>query len=143
MSKCGGYYKTNLRFSYQGPVRILEEELHEDRVESIQWCNTPNELRFISGSRDGTARIWTFAHQRWNTLVLNMKTDDNTDPRKKNTTKDKPAPTTTTSTSRSGRTTRTAPSNDASNAGEGSGSNNNTNDQVRITTGSPHAKWAF
>ena len=32
-----------------GPIRILEEELHEDRVDSIQWCNTPNELRFLSG----------------------------------------------------------------------------------------------
>ena len=33
-----------------GPIRILEEELHEDRVDSIQWCNTPNELRFLSGN---------------------------------------------------------------------------------------------
>ena len=29
----------------QGPVRILEAEYHQDRVESIQWCNTPHELR--------------------------------------------------------------------------------------------------
>jgi bromodomain and WD repeat domain-containing protein 1/3 len=27
--------------SEEGPVRILEEEAHDDRVDSIQWCNSP------------------------------------------------------------------------------------------------------
>ena len=92
-----------------GPVRILEEELHEDRVESIQWCNTPNELRFISGSRDGTARIWTYANQRWKTLVLNMRTGDNQEPSKR-------TEKATTSSSRSGssRSANVQDSNDAS-----------------------------
>ena len=41
----------------EGPQRILEDDSHSDRVDSIQWCNTPA-LRFLSGSKDGTARIW-------------------------------------------------------------------------------------
>ena len=47
----------------------------------------PKFLLFLlnySGSRDGTARIWTYANQMWNTLVLNMKTEDNQEPSKKN-----------------------------------------------------------
>ncbi len=63
-----------------GPQRILEEESHDDRVDSIQWCNRPDQLKFVSGSKDGTARIWTFKAKRWHTLVLNMKTGDNSRP---------------------------------------------------------------
>jgi bromodomain and WD repeat domain-containing protein 1/3 len=62
------------------PKRILEEEAHDDRVDSIQWSNTPAKLRFVSGSKDGTARIWTYRGRRWSTLVLNMRTGDNTEP---------------------------------------------------------------
>ena len=88
-------YKMN---GAEGPVKILEEEFHQDRVDSIQWCNTPNELRFLSGSRDGTARIWTFINQRWKIIILNMKTGDNQDPFKKNPVQQQ---TTVVSTSRS------------------------------------------
>ena len=59
-----------------GPQRILEEGQHEDQVDSIQWCNT-SQLRLLSGSSDGTARIWTYQGGRWNTLVLNMTQNDN------------------------------------------------------------------
>ena len=107
----------------EGPVRILEEELHEDRVDSIQWCNTPNELRFLSGSRDGTARIWTYANQMWNTIVLNMKTEDNQEPSKNKNSTQTQQPTTMVSTSRSGRQT-----NSAMNMNEES----DTNSQVKI-----------
>ena len=107
----------------EGPVRILEEELHEDRVDSIQWCNTPNELRFLSGSRDGTARIWTYANQMWNTIVLNMKTEDNQEPSKNKNSTLTQQPTTMVSTSRSGRQT-----NSAMNMNEES----DTNSQVKI-----------
>ncbi|XP_039288557.1 bromodomain and WD repeat-containing protein 3 isoform X2 [Nilaparvata lugens] len=55
-----------------GPHRILETEPHADRVDSIQWAHSG--LRFISGSKDGTAIIWRFAHQRWKTQVLSMAT---------------------------------------------------------------------
>ena len=100
----------------EGPIRILEEEFHEDRVDSIQWCNTPNKLRFLSGSRDGTARIWSFTNQRWSTLVLNMKTGDNSEPTKKNA---QVTPQPQTSTSRSGRTiAQVSESTNDSNPGE-------------------------
>lgn len=55
---------------YEGPHRILETEPHTDRVDSIQWAHSG--LRFISGSKDGTAIIWRFTRQRWKTLILNM-----------------------------------------------------------------------
>ena len=59
-----------------GPQRILEEGEHEDQVDSIQWCNT-SQLRLLSGSSDGTARIWTYKGGKWNTIVLNMTNNDN------------------------------------------------------------------
>ena len=59
-----------------GPQRILEEGEHEDQVDSIQWCNT-SQIRLLSGSSDGTARIWTYQRGRWNTIVLNMSQNDN------------------------------------------------------------------
>ena len=60
----------------EGPQRILEDDSHLDRVDSIQWCNTPA-LRFLSGSKDGTARIWTYSNHKWSSIVLNMSTGDN------------------------------------------------------------------
>ena len=54
-----------------GPQRILEEGEHDDQVDSIQWCNT-SRLRLLSGSSDGTARIWTYQKGRWSTIVLHM-----------------------------------------------------------------------
>ena len=54
----------------------IEEGEHEDQVDSIQWCNT-SQIRLLSGSSDGTARIWTYQGGRWNTIVLNMSQNDN------------------------------------------------------------------
>lgn len=34
-------------------------------------------LRFLSGSKDGTARIWSFVNHKWTSIVLNMSTGDN------------------------------------------------------------------
>lgn len=31
-------------------------------------------LRFVSGSRDGTARIWQYQQQEWKSVVLDMST---------------------------------------------------------------------
>ena len=50
----------------------MEDDSHEDQVDSIQWCNRPGPLRFVTGSSDGTARIWTFANLKWNTMILKM-----------------------------------------------------------------------
>ncbi|KAF5301599.1 hypothetical protein FQR65_LT08904 [Abscondita terminalis] len=54
----------------EGPNRILETQAHTDRVDSIQWSN--NSLRFISGSKDGTAQIWNFECQQWKSKKLLM-----------------------------------------------------------------------
>jgi bromodomain and WD repeat domain-containing protein 1/3 len=48
----------------------MELEKHSDRVDSIQWAN--RSLRFISGSKDGTAIIWHYKAQQWNTIQLFM-----------------------------------------------------------------------
>ena len=39
-------------------------------MDSIQWAN--NGLRFVSGSKDGTAIIWHFEKQEWRTVPLRM-----------------------------------------------------------------------
>ena len=57
-------------FGKEGPDRILDLEVHSDRVDSIQWANTG--LRFISGSKDGTAIIWRYEEQQWRTVRLHM-----------------------------------------------------------------------
>lgn len=56
--------------SEDGPKRILETESHSDTVDSIQWAHSG--LRFISGSKDGTALLWHFETQQWKSTRLNM-----------------------------------------------------------------------
>ncbi|XP_045621318.2 bromodomain and WD repeat-containing protein 3 isoform X2 [Procambarus clarkii] len=51
-----------------GVEKLIEMERHQDRVDSIQWCH--NGLKFISGSRDGTALVWYYERQQWKSLVL-------------------------------------------------------------------------
>lgn len=53
-----------------GPKRILETEAHTDTVDSIQWAH--NSLRFVSGSKDGTALVWHFETQQWKSMRLDM-----------------------------------------------------------------------
>ena len=52
----------------EGPERILEVEHHHDRVDSISWCHEG--LRFVSGSKDGTALIWRFENALWRYIRL-------------------------------------------------------------------------
>ncbi|XP_030054921.1 PH-interacting protein [Microcaecilia unicolor] len=54
------------------PVKISELEFHADKVDSIQFSNSSN--RFVSGSRDGTARIWQFKRREWRSILLDMAT---------------------------------------------------------------------
>ncbi|XP_028902752.1 PH-interacting protein isoform X1 [Ornithorhynchus anatinus] len=54
------------------PEKISELEFHADKVDSIQFSNTSN--RFVSGSRDGTARIWQFKRREWKSILLDMAT---------------------------------------------------------------------
>ncbi|XP_072901027.1 bromodomain and WD repeat-containing protein 1-like isoform X4 [Hemitrygon akajei] len=62
-----------IRIYYLGsgtPEKISELESHVDKVDSIQFSN--NGDRFVSGSRDGTARIWRYQSQEWRSLLLDM-----------------------------------------------------------------------
>ena len=52
------------------PARILEKSLHSHRVDSIEYCHVGD--RFLTGSRDGTGRIWQCnAKNEWSTVLLN------------------------------------------------------------------------
>ncbi|BFZ25162.1 hypothetical protein BsWGS_28200 [Bradybaena similaris] len=53
-----------------GIEKICELEAHTDKVDSICYSNCLN--RFVSGSNDGTARIWRYERQEWRATVLNM-----------------------------------------------------------------------
>ncbi|XP_054829119.1 bromodomain and WD repeat-containing protein 1 isoform X2 [Eublepharis macularius] len=57
-------------FGSETPEKIAELESHADKVDSIQFSNTDD--RFISGSRDGTARIWRFQQAEWKSILLDM-----------------------------------------------------------------------
>eukprot|EP00057_Strongylocentrotus_purpuratus_P011327 XP_011665801.1 PREDICTED: PH-interacting protein [Strongylocentrotus purpuratus] len=52
------------------PEKVTELEAHTDRVDSIGFCHTGS--RFISGSKDGTARVWRYERQGWKNILLNM-----------------------------------------------------------------------
>jgi len=52
------------------PEKICELEMHADRVDSIQYCH--RDSRFVSGSKDGTARVWRYERQQWKAIVLYM-----------------------------------------------------------------------
>ncbi|KAF5287129.1 hypothetical protein FQA39_LY16052 [Lamprigera yunnana] len=71
----------------EGPNRILETQAHIDRVDSIQWSN--HSLRFVSGSKDGTAHIWNFECQQWKSTPLLMATKLCSDNRKRDIEEDK------------------------------------------------------
>ncbi|XP_061856980.1 bromodomain and WD repeat-containing protein 1 isoform X2 [Colius striatus] len=57
-------------FGSETPEKIAELESHADKVDSIQFSNSDD--RFISGSRDGTARIWRFEQAEWRSILLDM-----------------------------------------------------------------------
>uniref|UniRef100_A0A3Q3DRP7 Pleckstrin homology domain interacting protein n=1 Tax=Hippocampus comes TaxID=109280 RepID=A0A3Q3DRP7_HIPCM len=53
------------------PEKISELESHTDKVDSIQFSHCSD---FVSGSRDGTARIWQLQPQGWRSILLDMQT---------------------------------------------------------------------
>uniref|UniRef100_A0A8B9TR07 Bromodomain and WD repeat domain containing 3 n=1 Tax=Anas platyrhynchos TaxID=8839 RepID=A0A8B9TR07_ANAPL len=66
-----------IRIYYLGsesPEKMAELESHTDKVVAVQFCNNGDSLRFVSGSRDGTARIWHYHQQEWKSIVLDMAT---------------------------------------------------------------------
>jgi len=66
------YKMTPLLPDTSSPVRLMEVEAHSDTVDSIQWAHSG--LRFCSGSKDGTAIIWTYKNQEWKYKTLYMTT---------------------------------------------------------------------
>uniref|UniRef100_A0A4W4HQ24 PH-interacting protein n=1 Tax=Electrophorus electricus TaxID=8005 RepID=A0A4W4HQ24_ELEEL len=54
------------------PEKIAELESHTDKVDSIQFSHEGD--RFVSGSRDGTARVWQLQQQDWRSILLDMAT---------------------------------------------------------------------
>ncbi|KAI1722215.1 WD domain, g-beta repeat domain-containing protein [Ditylenchus destructor] len=49
--------------------RLYEMEAHGDRVDSLVWAH--NSLRFVSGSKDGTAKVWFIKNNTWSSVELN------------------------------------------------------------------------
>uniref|UniRef100_G3PF97 Bromo domain-containing protein n=1 Tax=Gasterosteus aculeatus aculeatus TaxID=481459 RepID=G3PF97_GASAC len=80
LSLCGMFLATGstdhiIRVYYFGsgqPEKISELESHTDKVDSIQFSHCSD--RFVSGSRDGTARIWQLQPQGWRSILLDMQT---------------------------------------------------------------------
>lgn len=66
----------NVRVYYmkgdEGPQRILESEQHTDRVDSIAWAHSG--IRFLSGSKDGSAIVWYFEDQQWKHIFIHVST---------------------------------------------------------------------
>uniref|UniRef100_A0A8C9VKR5 Bromodomain and WD repeat domain containing 1 n=1 Tax=Scleropages formosus TaxID=113540 RepID=A0A8C9VKR5_SCLFO len=53
------------------PEKMAELAAHTDKVDSIQFCHSGE--RFVSGSCDGTARIWQLKeNQQWRSCLLDM-----------------------------------------------------------------------
>ena len=55
-------------FDSDNPIKICELESHTNLVDSIQYAN--NSARFLSGSKDGTARIWRYESQKWKAMLI-------------------------------------------------------------------------
>lgn len=60
---------------HSDPYKLLELEPHSNQVDSIQFCN--HGFRFVSGSKDGTAIIWSYRKGDWKHIRLQMS--DNPD----------------------------------------------------------------
>ena len=64
------YVRVYLVEGERGPEKVMEIEAHNDNVDSLQFSN--RSMRFVSGSKDGTALIWTYERQTWKHLPLKM-----------------------------------------------------------------------
>ncbi|CAH2062052.1 unnamed protein product, partial [Iphiclides podalirius] len=51
-----------------GPRRVLETAVHGDAVDSIAWAHRG--LRLVSGSKDGSAALWTLHATQWRHVLL-------------------------------------------------------------------------
>lgn len=51
-----------------GPARVLETAVHAEAVDSLCWAHRG--LRFVSGSKDGAACVWTLHAAAWRHELL-------------------------------------------------------------------------
>ncbi len=52
-------------------IRVqTEPKKFQDQVDSIQYANHCD--KFVSGSKDGTARLWRYERQTWKAILLYM-----------------------------------------------------------------------
>ncbi|XP_037835020.1 bromodomain and WD repeat-containing protein 3 isoform X3 [Kryptolebias marmoratus] len=58
--------------SAENPMKVSEMDAHTDKVVVVQFSNNSDSLRFVSGSRDGTVRIWRYQQQEWKSVTLDM-----------------------------------------------------------------------
>lgn len=70
-------------FDENDPIKVCELESHTNFVDSIQYANTS--ARFLSGSKDGTAKIWKYENLKWKAKLIDasvtlVKTDLNNSP---------------------------------------------------------------
>uniref|UniRef100_A0A669DRE7 Bromodomain and WD repeat domain containing 3 n=1 Tax=Oreochromis niloticus TaxID=8128 RepID=A0A669DRE7_ORENI len=54
----------------ESPMKVSEMDAHTDKVVVVQFSN--NSDRFVSGSRDGTVKIWHYQQQEWKSTTLDM-----------------------------------------------------------------------
>jgi len=60
-------------FHTYSPLKICELDRHTSVVETICYSHLSNS--FLSGSKDGTARLWRYEQQTWRAIVLNNNDD--------------------------------------------------------------------
>ncbi|KAG7298425.1 hypothetical protein JYU34_018052 [Plutella xylostella] len=63
------------------PRRVLETAAHSDAVDSLCWARRG--LRFVSGSKDGTAALWSLQCAQWRHTVLRIEPAGETTDNKK------------------------------------------------------------
>uniref|UniRef100_A0A669ES94 Bromodomain and WD repeat domain containing 3 n=1 Tax=Oreochromis niloticus TaxID=8128 RepID=A0A669ES94_ORENI len=56
----------------ESPMKVSEMDAHTDKVVVVQFSNNSDSLRFVSGSRDGTVKIWHYQQQEWKSTTLDM-----------------------------------------------------------------------
>jgi WD40 repeat protein len=57
-------------FENNEPSKLFELETHSNLVDSIQYANLSP--RFLSGSRDGSARIWKYEDNKWIQILIDV-----------------------------------------------------------------------
>ncbi|OCT93763.1 bromodomain and WD repeat-containing protein 1 isoform X2 [Xenopus laevis] len=61
-------------FGCEAPKKLIQLEGHTDIIDSVQFANSGE--RFVSGSNDGTARIWYLYQKDWKSIQLDMREGD-------------------------------------------------------------------